>query len=84
MRSSLLCAAVLLAGCNAIPPLPDKVLVPVTVPCVDKLPGRPAFVTDAELSVLDDYRLVLSLRSDQLALRGHLLVLEAVLAACVK
>jgi hypothetical protein len=75
----------ILVGCNGtLPPVPRETLIPVPVPCLDKLPDRPSFLTDAELLALDDYRLVLSLRSDQLALRGHVATLTATLQACVK
>jgi len=74
----------LLAGCSGLPTVPEKVMIPVAVPCIDRVPERPAFLTDAELAALDDYRLVLGLRTDQLTLRGHVAVLEAVLQACVR
>ena len=75
----------LLAGCNgSLPPVPRETLIPVPVPCLDKLPERPTFLMDSDLAQLDDYRLVLALRSDQLELRGHVAVQDALMQACVK
>jgi len=75
----------LLSGCNGtLPPVPKTVLVPVPVPCLDKMPERPKFLSDGELAAMSDFELVLSLRSDQLELRGHVALQEALLRACVK
>ena len=75
----------LLAGCNAtLPPAPKEVFVPVSVACLDKLSDRPKFQSDGELAAMSDFELVLSLRSDQLGLRGHVDILSATLQACVK
>jgi len=75
----------LLVGCNGtLPPVPKTVLVPVPVPCLDKLPERPVFLSDATLSGLDDFAFVIELRRDQLELRGHVAVLTATLQACLK
>ena len=75
----------LLAGCNGtLPPVPKTVLVPIPTPCLDKMPERPKFLSDGELAAMPDFELVLSLRSDQLELRGHVEILTATLQACVK
>lgn len=74
----------LLAGCAAPLPVVKEVLVPVPVRCLDRMPERPKFLSDGELAAMSDFALVLSLRSDQLELRGHVAVLTATLQACVK
>jgi hypothetical protein len=75
----------LLTGCNAtLPPVPKEVLVPVPVPCIEKMPDAPIFLSDFDLAKLDDWNFVLELRRDQLELRGHVGVLNAVLQACLK
>lgn len=78
---------VVLAGCNgSLPPVPKETLVPVPVPCLttSQLPIKPKLATDAELAELDDYRLVLAIRADQLELRGFVALQEALITACVK
>lgn len=75
----------LLVGCNAtLPPVPRETLIPVLVPCLDRMPERPQFLADADLAKLDDHAFVLALRIDQLELRGHVAILTATLQACVK
>jgi len=75
----------LLAGCNGtLPPVPKEVLIPVPVPCVESLPERPPFMTDAELSKLEDFAFVIELRRDQLALRGFVATQDVLLQACLK
>ena len=74
-----------LAGCNGtLPPVPRETLVPIAVPCLDKLPDQPAFLADSDLAKLDDFRFVIELRRDQLELRGHVEILTATLRACLK
>jgi hypothetical protein len=74
-----------LAGCNGtLPPVPKETFIPVPVPCLDKLPDRPAFLADSDLAKLDDFAFVLELRRDQLALRGFVAIQDAILRACLK
>jgi len=74
-----------LAGCNGtLPPVPTEVRVPVPVPCIERMPDQPKFLTDAALAGLADFSFVLELRRDQLELRGHVAVLTATLQACIK
>ena len=74
-----------IAGCGSIlPAIPSVLKIPVAVPCVDAVPARPKLMSDAELGAMDDYRLILTLRSDSIKARDHIGVLEATLQACVK
>ena len=74
-----------LAGCNGtLPPAPKETLIPVAVPCLERMPEAPKFLSDAELTQLDDFHFVIELRRDQLELRGHLAILTAALQPCVK
>lgn len=75
----------ILAGCTGtLPPVPKETLIPVPVPCLDRMPEAPKFLADSELAAFDDFRLVIELRRDQLELRGHVAVLTATLQSCVK
>jgi hypothetical protein len=80
----LLASCCIAAGCATQVHIPEKVLVPVPVPCLDKLPDAPAVVGDAELLVLDDYGLVLTLARDRATLTAAYGELRAVAQACVK
>ena len=76
----------LLAGCNgSLPPAPTVTLVPVPVPCLtrEQVPAKD-FLPDAELAKLDDFQLVISLRTEQLKQRGWIDTTSALLEACVK
>jgi len=74
----------LLAGCQSLPPAPTEVRVPVAVPCLDKMPDRPEFATDAQLASMDDYRFVLALAKDRLERQGYIATIEAIMQACVR
>lgn len=80
MRAAL--PLLLLAGCASTPALPERVEVPVPVPCVAQVPARPEFVTDAQLRAMGDYALILSLAKDRLQRRQYEAEVEAVIAAC--
>lgn len=72
-----------LAGCGAT--VPQRVEVPVPVPCIraDQVPQRPALSTDTlrpDASVYDKARAALAERQQ---LRGYVEELEAVLEACI-
>ena len=76
----------LLVGCNGtLPPAPKEVRIPVPVPCLtrEQVPAKD-FLPDAELAKLDDFRLVLALRVEQLKQRGWIDTTSALLEACVK
>ena len=75
-----------LAGCNgSLPPVPKETFIPVPVPCFtrEQVPAKD-FLPDAELAKLDDFRLVLALRVEQLKQRGWIDTTSALLEACVK
>lgn len=74
----------LLAGCSSIPNAPTVTLVPQPIPCIEKLPEKPAFLPDTVLAGFSDYQLVLALRSEQLQYRAYVGILESVMLACVK
>ena len=76
----------LLAGCNGtLPPAPKEVRIPVPVPCVERaqIPAKD-FLDDKALAGMDDFKLVISLRTDQLAQRVWIETTSALLEACVK
>ena len=75
-----------LAGCNGtLPPAPKVTLVPVPVPCLtrEQVPVKD-FLSDSELAKLDDFQLVISLRTEQLKQRGWIETTSALLEACIK
>jgi len=77
-------AVMLLAGCAAPLPNPQKVFIEVARPCLDKLPDAPAFLTDAAMQKMDDFTLIIELRADHLNQRQHISELRATMKACVK
>lgn len=87
MKWTLFWTLLALAGCATTPDPdyrpPASVDVPVATSCLPAdRPVRPTTYTDRELAKLDDYKLVLALRKDAVALRRYVSELEAVLAAC--
>jgi len=78
----LILACALLAGCGSVPKLPEKVLVPVSVPCITEAIPAPAFVTDSELAKSTEYDFIISLARDRLERRQYIGTLEAVVAGC--
>jgi len=78
----LIVACMLLAGCSGTPKLPDKVLVPVSVPCITEAIPAPAFVTDSELAKSTEYDFIISLARDRLERRQYIGTLEAVVEGC--
>ena len=83
MKPALLLPLLLLSGC-ATTQSPQVIRVPVAVPCLDKVPESPAFLTDAEMAKMDDGKLVIEMRADQLNQRQHIAELRATISACVK
>lgn len=88
MRLALILAAALaLSGASCEnrpdpPPIPEKQLVPVPVPCLDEPVPRERFMSDAELKAMDDYHAVIALWLDR-RLRGiYEKKLEAAMAGC--
>ena len=75
----------LLSGC-ATQPVPQVVNVPVPAPCLtaDQLPKPPQAATDATLSAMTDFDLVINLAADRLEYRRYSTEAAAVLQACTK
>ena len=76
----------LLSGCNGtLPPAPIVTLLPVPVPCLtrEQIPPKD-FLRDTELAKLDDFALVIGLRTEQLKQRGWIETVDALIQACVK
>ena len=81
------CAAMVIiaitTGCANLPSVPTETLIPVPVQCYDRMPDKPGFATDAELSAMPDYALVLSLAKERLTASVYIADLEAKLLGCV-
>lgn len=83
-RNFAISCAVLLAGCASTPPpAPVRVEVPVMVPCIGEVPGRPAYEFDKLLVTATDGEIILALARDWL--RGQLYEgeLEAAISGCL-
>jgi hypothetical protein len=76
--------AVTLIGCAEQVRLPDRIEIPISVPCLDKVPERPSLASDAEILKQTDYAVVLSLWLDRRLRQDYEAVLEAALSGCVK
>lgn len=83
--SVILTGCLLFSGCSLIQPRQPitEVKIPVRVSCVETVPAKPAFKTDAELKALDDYRLAFSLLKDRADRQIYEGELEAVVAGCM-
>jgi len=71
-----------LSGCAST--MPDTVMVPVPVPCIDEMPKRPALATDGDLLKLLDTAFIIALGIDRQQRVKYIGELEATLQACVK
>lgn len=86
-RKMAICLLALMGyGCATTQPLPEKVFIRVTAPCIEasQLPKPPVAKTDAELKDMTDFDLVITLAADRLEYRRHSTEASAVLQACVK
>lgn len=84
MRAILCCAAAIMAGCSATAKIPDVVRVPVPVPCLEALLAAAEVASDDSVLAMDDYRAVLTMWRDRLAMRVAYDELRAMASACVK
>jgi hypothetical protein len=75
-------AVLLLAGCSSLPHVPKKVLVPVSTPCISKLPDTPLFKTHEELKALNNADYVTQVTIELLEHEKYQQVMEALLKAC--
>jgi hypothetical protein len=74
--------ALLLAGCAGAPPATQIVEVPVYVPCVREVLGRPAFEFDKLPADASDGEKILALARDWPRGREYEGKLEAMMAGC--
>lgn len=72
-----------LAGCAAPVPRVEVVRVPVPVPCLDRAPERPTFLTDEAFAALPLGTFVTELWADRRARQAYEAQLEAAIAGCV-
>lgn len=78
-----LCVAAILAGCASVPEGPQSVLVPVATSCLPAdLPSLAQYSSPTELSVLDDYALVLRIAAERLELLAWASQIIPALEAC--
>lgn len=78
--ASTLLGCMLAACASAVP----HVSIPIAVPCIKDKPAAPAFVTDAELLIMNDYQLGLALYRYRLQAGGYIGELEAVVDGCTR
>jgi hypothetical protein len=71
-----------LTGCSTLPKVPEKVLVPVSVPCIKELPARPLFATKDYLKSLSNPDYVTAITSEYLMQGNYINILESALIAC--
>lgn len=83
MRLAALAAVVLLAGCANSAPRVDVVRVPVPVPCLDRAPDKPTFLTDEAFATLPLGTFVTELWADRRDRQAYEAELEAAVAGCV-
>lgn len=89
MRAAAVLLVLLAAGCASVEPAAPGVTMvekPIPVPCVERIPPKPAFALErlsaSELEAASDYELVLSLwieRAERIAYEAEL---EAALVGC--
>lgn len=73
----------LLTACAGPAKLPERVLVPISTPCIAVPIPAPAFVSDPDLAKLPDYEFVLTLSKDRLERRDYISLLEAQAQGCM-
>ena len=72
----------LLAGCATTGAVPEKVLVPVPVPCVKSAPLKPFTMEESALLGMDDYSATITAWTERLLLKSYADRAEALLIAC--
>jgi hypothetical protein len=95
MRSLAIGAALLcltLAACNSCPVAPvsavthvetQEVDKPVPVPCLQAMPAKPVFKSDAQILADGDGQVVTDLRVDRIARNSYEETLEGALMSCL-
>jgi hypothetical protein len=83
---TILCLSVLLSACVASDPvkLPERIEVPVSVPCVDSkdVPERPALRSDGELLSMDRYKRTLAMWEERRVREEYEKKQAAIIEAC--
>lgn len=82
MRFAAIALCAFLTACEGVPKLPEKVLVPVSTPCITEVIQQPAFVTDKELRDASEYNFVIQLAKDRLERRQYIGELEGQIQGC--
>ena len=77
IRPFLFALAATLIGCAEQVRLPDRVEIPVSVPCLERVPERPLLASDQEILKQNDYAAVLSLWLDRRLRQDYEALLEA-------
>lgn len=80
MRAAVLLIALALAGCGHR--LPEKVLVPVPVPCRVDMPAKPVWATQALRADADIFDQVKALLAERRQRQAYERLLEAAIAGC--
>ena len=73
----------LLTGCGSAPLAPQRVEVPVFIPCVKEAPQRPAYEFDQLAPAATDGEIVLALARDWPRGRKYERELESIVAGCL-
>lgn len=71
-----------LTGCSLLPPKVVEVKIPYPVSCIEAMPVKPDFISDANLIKMLDGNFVTALHIDRLKRISYIDDLEAVLSAC--
>lgn len=74
--------ALLLVGCASAPQMPQRVEVPVFVPCVKTVPQRPVYEFDQLAPAASDGEIVLALARDWPRGRTYEATLQAIIEGC--
>ena len=75
-------AMFILAGCATTGAVPEKVLVPVPVPCVKDAPLKPFTMEESVILSMDDYSATITAWTERLLLKAYADKAEALLIAC--
>lgn len=76
---------VYMTGCATNQPKPPfvEIKIPVRISCVESVPVKPAFKSEAELKAMNDNRLANTLLFERITGQIYMGELEAVVAGCI-